>query len=126
MKGRQHLESGTFSISFNSASGFSATRYGYSTYNTSNNKYFSSPSLTTKRTTKSALFHAFSLRAEGLRILCIASPRTVWVVMMVTGAAGGLVDPAFGWNKACLPQVEAWKRYQQQSELEKEAERRKS
>jgi hypothetical protein len=46
--------------------------------------------------------------------------------MMVTGAAGGLVDLAFGWNKACQPQVEAWKRHQQQSELEKEAERRKS
>lgn len=46
--------------------------------------------------------------------------------MLVAGAAGALADLAFGWNKACQPQVEAWKRCQNELEAEKEAKRRSS
>lgn len=34
--------------------------------------------------------------------------------MLVAGAAGTLADLAYGWNKACQPQVQAWRRLQQQ------------
>jgi hypothetical protein len=64
--------------------------------------------------------------AGGTAYSVYRKPKNGLGIMMVTGAAGGLVDLAFGWNKACQPQVEAWKRLQQQSELDKEAERRKS
>jgi hypothetical protein len=64
--------------------------------------------------------------AGGTAYSVYRKPKNGLGIMMVTGAAGGLVDLAFGWNKACQPQVEAWKRHQQQYEIEKEAERRKS
>jgi hypothetical protein len=64
--------------------------------------------------------------AGGTAYSVYRKPKNGLGIMMVTGAAGGLVDLAFGWNKACRPQVEAWQRHQQQYEIEKEAKKRES
>lgn len=35
-------------------------------------------------------------------------------IMVVAGTAGTLVDLVYGWNKACQPQVQEWRRLQRQ------------
>jgi hypothetical protein len=80
--------------------------------------------LTTRSLVSQYIFFVAGV-SSGTAYSVYRKPKNGLGIMMVTGAAGGLVDLAFGWNKACRPQVEAWQRYQKQAEKDKEVERRK-
>lgn len=66
----------------------------------------------------------FSLFAQYALTFAAASTGTayaVWrrppngiAIMLVAGAGGSLLDLAYGWNVACVNEVELWRRHQQQ------------